>query len=82
LTDNKNLYHQLELPWFSHQAKIREMFDKQALDAERFSADVAKLIFSNLFILNAGGLGAIPTIAAFFGERNLTRLIHAIAAHC
>jgi hypothetical protein len=66
----EQLNHHAELPWFSHQARIREMFDKQALDAERFSAEIARLIISNLFVLNAGGVGAIPTVAAFLADKD------------
>lgn len=58
--------HHDELPWYAHIMKVRELYDRQALDGEKLSAEIAKSIFSNLFLLNAGGIGSVPAISAFF----------------
>lgn len=65
------LHHQ-DPPWYQYESKIREIHQKDALDLEKISAEFSRLIVSNLFILNAGGLGSIPAISLFFDANSLT----------
>lgn len=41
------------------------LFDEQVKQAEEHSLGFARLALTNLFILNGGGLGAMPAFAAF-----------------
>ena len=68
MTDNNLPPHQTEDPWYSYQVKLRELSHVRALEEERSASGIITIIISHLFILNGAGIGAIPTIAAFFGE--------------
>ena len=43
--------------------------DEKALDEEHSASEIIHTIISNLFLLNSGGIAAIPAISGFFGEK-------------
>jgi DNA topoisomerase IB len=53
------------IQWLDHQIKIRELHLKEALEYQRIAAEFSKLIVTNLFLLNAGGLVALPATANY-----------------
>lgn len=61
-----------EIPWCSYQLKLRELANARAASEENLAADVIKVVISNLFILNAGGIAAIPTISTFLGQERFS----------
>jgi hypothetical protein len=64
--------HHEDLPWYQFEAKIREINQKDALDFEKISSEFSKLIVSNLFMMNAGGLGSIPAVSIFLDLNKLS----------
>ncbi|TLG72200.1 hypothetical protein [Methylocystis sp. B8] len=74
MTDNNLPHKKTELPWYSYQAKFLELsymrgLDEKALDEEHSASEIIHTIISNLFLLNSGGIAAIPAISGFFGEK-------------
>lgn len=63
--------HHEELPFLAHALRQTEIRERTRLDFEKIAADFAKLLVSNLLILNAGALGAIPAISLFAGVQTL-----------
>jgi hypothetical protein len=55
------------LPWLEHELKIRYLYEKRRIDAERHAGESSKLILTNLVWINAAGLGSLPVTAAFIG---------------
>ncbi|MGO4738629.1 hypothetical protein AB4099_18925 [Bosea sp. 2KB_26] len=56
--------------WLRYWKEARaaaEPFEKRAVEYHKAGVEFSKLLVTNLFVLNAGGLVAIPALTAFLG---------------
>ncbi|BCB20051.1 hypothetical protein [Bosea sp. ANAM02] len=50
-----------------------EPWEKSALEYQKFAVEYSKLLVTNLYVLNAGGLISLPALSAFLGVNALAR---------
>ena len=53
--------------WNRWEIAIRDFHEKRALEAQKASTEFSKLVITNLSLINAGGLLALPATATFIG---------------
>lgn len=58
----------LYLAWFEHDLRVRDTHTKAALEYVKIASEASKLIVTNLFVINAGALAALPTLSGFVAK--------------
>jgi hypothetical protein len=56
--------------WLRFQSEVRdaaEIFEKRAIEYHKAGVEFSKILVTNLFVLNAGGLIALPALSTFLG---------------
>ncbi|WP_156639906.1 hypothetical protein [Bosea sp. PAMC 26642] len=50
-----------------------EPWEKYAIEYQKFSVEYSKLLVTNLYVLNAGGLISLPALSSFLGVSTLAK---------
>lgn len=56
--------------WMQYETASRGFYEKRALEAQKASVEFSKLLITNLILINAGALIALPATAAFIGVQS------------
>jgi len=56
--------------WLKYELGLRELYEKRSLENRKLATEFSKLVVSNLVLINAGALIALPPISAFIGIQN------------
>lgn len=62
--------------WMRYLRETRaaaEPWEKQAIEYQKFSLEYSKLLVTNLYVINAGGLLSLPVLSNFLGISPLPR---------
>ena len=68
----EDLSHHRDLPFYTYNLKVRELFERTRVDMERMASELARIIITNLLLINYGGLASIPAISLFIGTQGLS----------
>lgn len=57
--------------WWEFELKTRELYQKRYAEAYKQASEFSKLVLTNLHLINAGGLVALPWLATFTNTAGL-----------
>jgi hypothetical protein len=69
MTNNQPAFDHIR--WWEFELKTRELYQKRYADAYKQASEFSKLVLTNLHLINAGGLVALPWLASFTNTAGL-----------